>query len=819
MKRFIGIIAILLFFCSLTSAKAKYSDYVKKGGKLVKTSSTTTYKLMETYPGSTVGVYLVGTNTLATIYSDSSGTLKTNPFTSDSNAYYEFYANNGRYDIKFSGIGISIPFTKADVVITDNITTYTCIGTDDTTGILSAINSLGPITDNIIQLEGTCVLGSQLLLQGKRGIVIQGRTRLGNGGGGNQVKIRWNGNTTASVIKLDSCQGMTIRWLGFDIINGKNTNSFIDIDGSGFGGTISTANDVYENAFNWSNTTNANIKAVSISATSITNNESMKVYRNVSFGAANIRTVDTGNITIGTANLNIQGANLTSNDIGSRIRIGNVGSSGNTLDTIIVSVTDANNCVINTNAIATAQNARVHIGRAWGTGIYVGPSGNALHQEFLENDFINVNYGIYFAWGSGIVDTVRGYGNDTDVYIQKVLAEGVRIGNINTENSVQRIVITDTPDAPITIYSQRGTNNNQLTEGFYQLRGRVVFRDSSVDYLPPNFGKIINEGNPSALALELERIQFPSISLEEIGVSSLSIYDQWSISHCYGINGVGYGTIVSHKADNAATDYSITSSNNSIMSAIGVAKYATFITGGYESTDIDSLKFGNGELAIGGVFQPSPPTILKIGNHTGNVSYSFAILAADNIGNRSMHSYSGNISGVNATLDINHSLKISWTAIPNADHYELYEIQPGNAVSGRLVAASILTNSYSLTTNPVGAFAVFSTLTPTFNESGLIKVSSRILYPISLTFTNLDTTPSVAKGRNFIFSNSAPTTISNFTNMLNGQEVFVTTTNSNTTINFSSGFFKGNGGVDLVLTVNDSLLCQKVGGSNIYCRK
>lgn len=120
MKRILfALLTIVVLFCSSAFGRAKYFNYAQKGGKDVKTSSTTIYKLMETYPSCTITVYLTGTTTLAFIYSNNNGTIKTNPFTSDSNAYYEFYADDGVYDIKFSGTGISSPFTKAGIIIKD----------------------------------------------------------------------------------------------------------------------------------------------------------------------------------------------------------------------------------------------------------------------------------------------------------------------------------------------------------------------------------------------------------------------------------------------------------------------------------------------------------------------------------------------------------------------------------------------------------------------------------------------------------------------------------------------------------------------------
>lgn len=111
---------ILLILISFTGfARTKIQGIAGKGGKVVKTSSTVTYKLQETYPSCTVTVYMAGTITPATIYTNNSGSVKANPFTASSDASFSFYADNGRYDIKFSGTGIVSPFTIADIVIFD----------------------------------------------------------------------------------------------------------------------------------------------------------------------------------------------------------------------------------------------------------------------------------------------------------------------------------------------------------------------------------------------------------------------------------------------------------------------------------------------------------------------------------------------------------------------------------------------------------------------------------------------------------------------------------------------------------------------------
>lgn len=121
------IVAILfLIFLGINPSRADsglgfISGIAGRGGKTVKTSTAVSYKLLETYPACTITVYQGGTTTIATIYSNSSGTLKANPFFSDSTAAYSFFVAPGNYDIKFSGVGVSIPYAESKLSINTNI--------------------------------------------------------------------------------------------------------------------------------------------------------------------------------------------------------------------------------------------------------------------------------------------------------------------------------------------------------------------------------------------------------------------------------------------------------------------------------------------------------------------------------------------------------------------------------------------------------------------------------------------------------------------------------------------------------------------------
>lgn len=72
--------------------------------------------VQRSYPGATVTVYAHNSNNLATLYSDNNGTPLANPFTADNNAYWDFYAAAGRYDVQFSGNNFN-SFSLPDISI------------------------------------------------------------------------------------------------------------------------------------------------------------------------------------------------------------------------------------------------------------------------------------------------------------------------------------------------------------------------------------------------------------------------------------------------------------------------------------------------------------------------------------------------------------------------------------------------------------------------------------------------------------------------------------------------------------------------------
>jgi hypothetical protein len=64
----------------------------------------------------TITVYNPGTLTASTIYSTPAGAAQANPFSTDANGRFVFYADPGEYDINVSGAGI-VTYTLSNVSV------------------------------------------------------------------------------------------------------------------------------------------------------------------------------------------------------------------------------------------------------------------------------------------------------------------------------------------------------------------------------------------------------------------------------------------------------------------------------------------------------------------------------------------------------------------------------------------------------------------------------------------------------------------------------------------------------------------------------
>jgi hypothetical protein len=93
-------------------ARGLIQGYVERGGENVITDGrTSTTDVQRSFPLATVTVFNAGTVVLATIFSTEAGAPLANPFISDTDGHWAFWADQGRYDVQFSGSGIVSPYS------------------------------------------------------------------------------------------------------------------------------------------------------------------------------------------------------------------------------------------------------------------------------------------------------------------------------------------------------------------------------------------------------------------------------------------------------------------------------------------------------------------------------------------------------------------------------------------------------------------------------------------------------------------------------------------------------------------------------------
>ena len=124
------------FLCTPMFGRQRLQGFCEQGGQTINllsyTSSTATPVMRSYAPNCSVEVFNTGLGTLATIYSTSSGTSLSNPFTASVTGYWFFYADNGHYDVQMSGGGIPTPFTLGDMEALDLSVSLPIVSTSGT---------------------------------------------------------------------------------------------------------------------------------------------------------------------------------------------------------------------------------------------------------------------------------------------------------------------------------------------------------------------------------------------------------------------------------------------------------------------------------------------------------------------------------------------------------------------------------------------------------------------------------------------------------------------------------------------------------------
>lgn len=119
MKRLLVMLLLLLGSAIAARANDSAQGWCEEGNQQVITSGLrSTTRVQASHPSCIITVNVHGGG-LATIYSDNNLTPLANPFTSQSDGQWQFYAANGRYDVVMTSAGFSQTITYSDILLCD----------------------------------------------------------------------------------------------------------------------------------------------------------------------------------------------------------------------------------------------------------------------------------------------------------------------------------------------------------------------------------------------------------------------------------------------------------------------------------------------------------------------------------------------------------------------------------------------------------------------------------------------------------------------------------------------------------------------------
>ncbi|HEX8650336.1 MAG TPA: hypothetical protein VF708_05820 [Pyrinomonadaceae bacterium] len=273
LKRALVGMGFLLCLTSAVEARQKLQGVAGIDGRTIALADSSRAPLaLKTFPRCTVSVFIAGTDMLARIYTDEAGAPKANPFNADSvTAAWSFYADNGIYEARFSGTGVTSPFTQGPFTVSDPREVYNirnfgglCNETsNDETAVHAAFSAAQK--GGTVYVPGICTIATTITPAA--GTIIEGGGASTNGlGGAESYQLRTATPNMAIITIAGRRNGIIIRNLTFRSSTqtgttaikffgryGQSSNQFL-IENSfikGFDKAISAATDTSGGAGEW----------------------------------------------------------------------------------------------------------------------------------------------------------------------------------------------------------------------------------------------------------------------------------------------------------------------------------------------------------------------------------------------------------------------------------------------------------------------------------------------------------------------------------------------------------------------------------------
>lgn len=211
---------------ALAQTQQRLQGACELGGQVVVTDGrSSTTKVQRSYPSCTITVYVSGTLTLATIYSDYSSTPLANPFTADTQGYWSFVAGDGRYDVKMSGAGFTTPITRSGLWVAAGGGGGGGVG-PGTIDRLPRFDTTTTIANSIMSQVGTSEFkfastGRRINLDTGSQVVVEFTNNSGTGTVDNRLARLTGAPSTATVATTSTTGGL----IGVVASNGGTTGS------------------------------------------------------------------------------------------------------------------------------------------------------------------------------------------------------------------------------------------------------------------------------------------------------------------------------------------------------------------------------------------------------------------------------------------------------------------------------------------------------------------------------------------------------------------------------------------------------------------
>lgn len=850
LKRLLLLAAVvLLSITSVSAQKVKLFGIAEQSGKITTAGIQSSNTAVRTFPSATITIRDAGTATLSTIWSDAAGTVpKANPFTaSASDATYFAYISAGRYDITIAPTGgTPAAFTLSDITVASSTasgaaTVIACTGSD-TAAFTTAISNIGafngtiaipysstPCTVNDLTVPKNVALdfyggagisvntGQTLTILGPvnappvkifynatagQGTVSFGTTSPTDANSTcvqKEFYVEWwgavgdndyaKGTTNAAAFNaafIAQPNGTTMRMNGrfYPINSGityynKFQTTLVGNDSAtGYGDNNTKPIIVYRGANGGTALTLANVYACTFKGFGVYGNDGVNLANGADIGIYLTFTQGSGYPGLSSHDqllaLNVSSINTRDNWVA--IKVGDNHGNNNEHHTI-------SDCLITGGGDWSTANK--------GTGIWLShPQVKAV--RLVRNNISALGKAIRVS-GSfrGLDNTMN---NIHTAYYFDYLIDASYVQGDDTE-TLTRWIYTDFHDGAVSFEDCRidviKATGDTTSDPVMELKGTFSFYDctwinndrfASGENFGPYFMK--SDGSRTLFVDCLWHGQNPVELVQGFNTGSTTvIYGGAVLYSSAGQFGVGN--------DHMTTSYG--------------AYRRTLFASGYHNVNnstppfLDGIVVGDASIGLGGLHMPGKMKIKVVGT-VGATDRRFTLIAVDAAGRRSL-SFQDDGGGFartttsNATLSASNRLEFSWPAqVPIPDHYELWDVDPGNSANGRFVAnitpSGTVTETYSLTANPAGAYAAFR---PAWNEAGFINLRNNVVYPNEVTFAANDTTPSVAIANDFATANTAPTTITFFDDPTVGKEVRIRIGDLLTTFGNSGSFVNGTG--------------------------